>query len=207
MKRSPNPFTYPFVVKQVQEFITVSVPDLEITVADYAPKSQLIDRDYVTTLNTVLLRAAKQVLERMTRLEEAHKKPYRPPSFVRHTLQTARKDTLSTAEAAKDLGVSPATLKRWELSTIIEAVKTPGGHRSFSINEIERVKEEMTAGRKPRMKQEREALKLRQVLDRRELHQRATGKSARPLVNVLTTETPTASAAMNRAAMKSPEPE
>lgn len=43
-------------------------------------------------------------------------------------------------EAARALGVSVATLRRWESTGKITAVRTPGDQRRFPVSEIERVK-------------------------------------------------------------------
>lgn len=43
-------------------------------------------------------------------------------------------------EAARALGVSVATLRRWEAQGKITAVRTPGDQRRFPVAEVERVK-------------------------------------------------------------------
>ena len=48
--------------------------------------------------------------------------------------------TLTTAQAARLLGVDPATVRRWATEGKITAVRTLGGHRRFTAAEIERVK-------------------------------------------------------------------
>ena len=55
MKRLTHPLEYPFVIKQVSEWITVSVPDLEITVADQVPRGGVLNKDYVTICRSTLL--------------------------------------------------------------------------------------------------------------------------------------------------------
>lgn len=42
-------------------------------------------------------------------------------------------------EAAKLLGVSTKTLRRWDLAGTISIVRTVGGHRRVPITEIERL--------------------------------------------------------------------
>ena len=70
MKTLTHPLEYPFVIKQVSEWITVSVPDLEITVADTVPRGGVLNKDYVTILNSLILKAARKVMEKMQRLYE-----------------------------------------------------------------------------------------------------------------------------------------
>ena len=165
MKRVSNPFEYPFVIKQVNEWISVSVPDLEITVADQVPRDAKINKDYVTTINTLMLKAAKKVLERMTRLEEIGKQPSRPPSFIRQTIQITNKEQISTKVAAQYLGISEASLKRWEDQGVIRATKSRGGHRKFNLGELERVKEYIAKGVRPPTLDELELERLRGLME------------------------------------------
>jgi len=48
---------------------------------------------------------------------------------------------ISTQEVAKMLNVTETTIKRWADENIIRCVKTPGGHRKFSLDEIVRFAE------------------------------------------------------------------
>src|SRR5512139_2938193 len=52
------------------------------------------------------------------------------------------KPWLSLNEAAKQLGVHPATLRRWADDGEIAVMVTPGGHRRFAVAEIDRFSEE-----------------------------------------------------------------
>ncbi|MGZ3774557.1 MAG: hypothetical protein ACXVCY_12255 [Pseudobdellovibrionaceae bacterium] len=166
MKRAINPFEYPFVIKQVNEWLTVSVPDLEITVAEQVPRETKINKDYVTAINTLMMKAAKKVLERMMRFEEAGKKAPKGPSFIRQTIQISHKEAVPTSVAAKYLGISEASLKRWELSGVISATKTRGGHRKFNLGELERVKEYITKGIRPPTIEEQDRERLRKFIDK-----------------------------------------
>lgn len=47
---------------------------------------------------------------------------------------------VSVSEAARRLGVTVDTVRRWETSGHIKATRTPGGQRRFSLSEVERVK-------------------------------------------------------------------
>lgn len=166
MKRVTNPFEYPFVIKQVNEWITVSVPDLEITVADQVPRETKINKDYVTVINTLMMKAAKKVLGRMTRLEEVGKKAPKGPSFIRQTIQISNKEAVPTPLAAKYLGISEASLKRWERDGVIRATKSRGGHRKFNLGELERVKEYILKGVRPPTLAEEERELFRKHLEK-----------------------------------------
>ena len=48
---------------------------------------------------------------------------------------------LSTSEAARRLGISPASVKRWADQGRLTAIRTPGGHRRFASEEGERFRE------------------------------------------------------------------
>lgn len=52
------------------------------------------------------------------------------------------KQWLSLNEAAKQIGVHPATLRRWADDGEIAVMVTPGGHRRFAMAEIDRFSEE-----------------------------------------------------------------
>lgn len=166
MKRVTNPFEYPFVIKQVNEWITVSIPDLEITVAEQIPRETKINKDYVTIINALMMKAAKKVLERMSRLEKAGKKVSKGPSFIRQTIQFTDKESISTKVAAKYLGISEASLKRWETERVIRATKSRGGHRKFNLGELARVKEYIIKGIRPPNLEETERERLRDLLEK-----------------------------------------
>ncbi len=51
--------------------------------------------------------------------------------------------SLSIGDAARALGVSVGTIRRWESGGKITAVRTLGGQRRFHRAEIERVRTEM----------------------------------------------------------------
>jgi excisionase family DNA binding protein len=53
---------------------------------------------------------------------------------------------LGVREAARRLGVHENTLRRWEQSGLIHAVKLPTGVRRFRTEDVERLYEEMHRG-------------------------------------------------------------
>lgn len=54
---------------------------------------------------------------------------------------------LSTAEAARELGVHPNTLRGWVDRGLVPAVRLPSGHRRFLPEQIEKIKHDMFKGR------------------------------------------------------------
>ena len=45
-------------------------------------------------------------------------------------------ELLSVGDAARLLGVSKSTIRRWEKGNKIRSVRTPGGHRRFSASAL-----------------------------------------------------------------------
>jgi len=53
---------------------------------------------------------------------------------------TVMKDqTLTVTEAADMLGISKDTLRRWDREGIAHALRTPTGHRRFTLDEVQRL--------------------------------------------------------------------
>lgn len=48
-------------------------------------------------------------------------------------------DLLTPIEAARRLSVSPITLRKWADKGLIQAITTPGGHRRYLLDEVERL--------------------------------------------------------------------
>jgi excisionase family DNA binding protein len=48
-------------------------------------------------------------------------------------------DTVSAGEAARRLGVAPATIQRWVDRGVLHAERTPGGHRRIYVTEVRRL--------------------------------------------------------------------
>ena len=55
-------------------------------------------------------------------------------------------DSLTTKAVAKLLRVSEATVKRWASSGLLQADKTAGGHRRFSLNAVAHLRRELGIG-------------------------------------------------------------
>ena len=95
---------------------------------------------------------------------EINKKPTRPPSYIRQTIAIENKERIPTRLAAKYLGISEASLKRWEAQGVVRATKTRGGHRSFNLGELDRVKEAASRGTKPLTPEEEDQERLRAIM-------------------------------------------
>ena len=51
----------------------------------------------------------------------------------------AESELLPIGEAARQLGVSTDTLRRWDREGLIAATRTPGGQRRIPVTEIARI--------------------------------------------------------------------
>jgi excisionase family DNA binding protein len=53
---------------------------------------------------------------------------------------------VSVQEAARRLGVHPNTIRNWESQGLLMAIRLPGsGYRRFSVDEVERLREQMVS--------------------------------------------------------------
>ncbi len=53
---------------------------------------------------------------------------------------------LSTSEAARHLGVSLSTVRRWSDSGHLRGYRTPGGQRRFTVEQLDAFLESLTPG-------------------------------------------------------------
>ena len=58
-------------------------------------------------------------------------------------------DYLTPGQAARLLSVSPKTVTRWATEGRIPCMVTLGGHRRFSLEDVQAVRAKMAAGRRP----------------------------------------------------------
>jgi diguanylate cyclase (GGDEF)-like protein/excisionase family DNA binding protein len=68
--------------------------------------------------------------------------PRTPGAPAQPVAETPMAGTITLGEAAEALGVSASTLRRWEEGGRIHAVRTPGGHRRFTVAEVTRLNAE-----------------------------------------------------------------
>jgi excisionase family DNA binding protein len=57
---------------------------------------------------------------------------------------------LSTSEAARHLGVSLSTVRRWSDSGFLVGYRTPGGQRRFTIEQLDQFMESLASSTEPR---------------------------------------------------------
>jgi excisionase family DNA binding protein len=61
---------------------------------------------------------------------------------------------LTTSEAARHLGVSLSTIRRWSDLGYLRGYRTPGGQRRFSIEQLDEFIESLQSGAPPRQARE-----------------------------------------------------
>lgn len=59
-------------------------------------------------------------------------------------MEKPHKDSYTVAEMAEILGVCPNTIRVWDRSKKIVSTRTLGGHRRYSSEELNRIKEVMS---------------------------------------------------------------
>ena len=57
---------------------------------------------------------------------------------------------LSTSEAARHLGVSLSTVRRWSDSGHLRGYRTPGGQRRFTVEQLDAFLSSLSAGERTR---------------------------------------------------------
>jgi excisionase family DNA binding protein len=62
------------------------------------------------------------------------------------TTQPSRRLGLTTSEAARHLGVSLSTIRRWSNSGHLLGYRTPGGQRRFSVEQLDDFLESLEQG-------------------------------------------------------------
>lgn len=117
-----HPASYPVVIRLVQGYLTASIPDFEIHLAE---RAELIDEAVIGRLILTAWKRCDQKLKGGSPLEQG-----RTPSSTEKILPTSVLDRpLSIREASREAGLSEATLRRACDRSELQADKTPGGHR------------------------------------------------------------------------------
>ena len=57
------------------------------------------------------------------------------------TIDRPKNRLLTSKEVAEAFRVDPKTVTRWALTGKISSIRTPGGHRRFSLSEVNRLLE------------------------------------------------------------------
>jgi len=134
MKKPTSPLQYPLVLRQHLNFMTISVPDLGITLVEDLPPDKLLNKTYVTRIGVRIAEAWLKAQVIMKSKSEANK--YLPPaSQTKETLKIAEKD-LTPMRFSKLTGVSKNTIIRDCKKGIIRSSKTTGGHFKIPVAQV-----------------------------------------------------------------------
>ena len=69
------------------------------------------------------------------------------PPYTSHMTAKTHRLGLTTSEAARHLGVSLSTIRRWSDMGYLRGYRTPGGQRRFSIQQLDDFLESLESGR------------------------------------------------------------
>lgn len=134
MKKPHTPFDYPIVIRQQLGMITVSVPDLNIVLAEDLSISDFKDKGLLMKVARSVGRAWLKANDEINK-KDINKIPR--PSQTKEILSPKYKaQPLTASEAAKVLGVSVNTLRRMSDRGEIKTDYTAKGHRRFSENAV-----------------------------------------------------------------------
>ena len=134
MKQPRSALYYPIVIKRNLDYITISVPDVGLTLIENIPDSNKLDKDYVTRIGNKVAEAWIKTQEIMKKKEDA-RITIPEASLVRESLKIAEKP-LTPTKFAKYVGVSFMTIIRDCKKGLIQAERTTGGHYKIPHSEI-----------------------------------------------------------------------
>ncbi|MFZ3229256.1 MAG: helix-turn-helix domain-containing protein [Pseudobdellovibrio sp.] len=135
MKKTATAFDYPIVIRQNLGFLTITVPDLNIVMAEEIPITGKLEKLFLMKVakgvGLAWLKINKQIQRKQARL--------RKPSATKIILSPLFKNKpINTPEAARILGVSENTLRRMVKRKQITCVKTAKGHRRFTETSLKK---------------------------------------------------------------------
>lgn len=130
--RPLDPRRYPIVIRVVEGYIEASQPDLGI----YRARKKFDDIKKAEDIGNIVLDLMKEVVERYYELL-SHAEELPLPSYPKGTLNLMITPSLSIRTAANLLGVSQDTVRRICADGQLRYNLTRGGHRRFSLAEIQ----------------------------------------------------------------------
>jgi hypothetical protein len=132
-------YDYPLVIKKHMGHITISVPDLGITLVEDLSLTQKFDQASTMKVGKMVLTAWLKAQKHLTEKAKS-KKTLAQPSNIRGSVSTAMRD-LTPMGFAKFVSVSKDTILRDCLRGIIHCRRTTGGHYKIPSSEIAIYKE------------------------------------------------------------------
>lgn len=149
MKNTSTAFDYPIVIRQNLGFLTITVPDLNIVMAEEFPVSGKLEKHFLMkvarSIGLTWLKVDKQIKRKQARL--------RKPSPTKNIMSPLFKNKpINTPEAARILGVSENTLRRMVSRKQISCIKTAKGHRRFTESTLKKWVEKSKLNSNPQAK-------------------------------------------------------
>ena len=134
MKQPTSVLEYPVVLRKHLTFMTISIPDLGITLVEELPPQKKLNKDYVTKIGIKIAEAWVKAQKIMK--DKSQAKKYLPEaSDIRGSLKKPEK-ALSPARFAELVGVSKRTIIRDCQKRIIRARQTTGGHFKIPVAQV-----------------------------------------------------------------------
>ncbi len=129
MKKRYSPFDYTITINRKDRYLVVSSPQFGFQVA-----TGQLDLRHASPegIGEAVIRVLASISQRLRNLElcgEAHPEPKKPAEILGGGI-------VSISEAAKLLGIHPATLRKAAREGWIRSKKTPGGHLRFSLEAL-----------------------------------------------------------------------
>jgi hypothetical protein len=137
--KTPSCYDYPLVIKKHLNYITISIPDLGITMVENLPKFNRYDNTTVMKLGIMLIETwvkAQKLIDGKAQGNIQIKKP----SNIKGSIDLATSE-LSPTKFAKFVGVSKDTIIRDCAKGLVQAKRTTGGHYKIASSEIAIYKE------------------------------------------------------------------
>ena len=134
MKKPTSILEYPVVLRKHLNFMTISIPDLGITLVEELPKDKKLNKNYVTQI-AQKIGAAWVKGQRVLMDKSQHRKYIPEASDIRSSVKKPEKD-LSPAQFAKLVGVSKETIIRDCKKQLIRARRTSGGHFRIPLAQV-----------------------------------------------------------------------
>ena len=133
MKKILTAFDYPLIIRKNLGFITISVPDLNIIMAEDIPVKGKLEKHFLMkiakTIGLTWLKIDEQIKREQTKIAK--------PSKTKKILSPLFKNKpLKINEASKILGISENTLRRMVKRRQIACIKTARGHRRFTESSL-----------------------------------------------------------------------
>lgn len=119
-------FDYPVAISRRGRYLLVSAPDLGLHAGT---QCLLLDRLDPAQLGQAVLGIYERVRSELDRISLRGDRPPAP-------LELGRKETLSVAQAARALGVTPFILRKLTAGGEIPCTRTPGGHRRYKLEAL-----------------------------------------------------------------------